>query len=227
MALMNFQIQELLINSNQLNWLHTLSSGFFGALLGGLISGGITFWAMKAVDNENKKRWLNNGYLKRKIELEVEIIKYIKYLQGICLVNINFEDMKNFYASEITDKKIEKLKKFNEFYEHFIDILNFQEYYRTVQYKNIRLLTLFNEYEFYDNNLNEKISNLGFLLNYFSENRSLHQNNTAKASENCLFGFDKNEIMDNKDKIQKTVNYFQEFSFLLEDIIIYFKKNKN
>lgn len=38
-----------------------------------LLTGTITFFAMRVADNKNKKRWLNAGYLKRKIELEIRI----------------------------------------------------------------------------------------------------------------------------------------------------------
>lgn len=37
------------------------------------ITGVITFLATRSIDNRNKKRWLNDGYLKRKIELEIQI----------------------------------------------------------------------------------------------------------------------------------------------------------
>lgn len=37
------------------------------------VTGLITFLATRSVDNRNKKRWLNDGYLKRKIELEIQI----------------------------------------------------------------------------------------------------------------------------------------------------------
>lgn len=37
------------------------------------VTGLITFLVTRSVDDRNKKRWLNDGYLKRKIELEIQI----------------------------------------------------------------------------------------------------------------------------------------------------------
>lgn len=41
------------------------------------ITGVITFVAMRIIDNKNKKRWLNDGHVKRKTELEIEIRKFL------------------------------------------------------------------------------------------------------------------------------------------------------
>ena len=45
---------QLLFNTTELSWSHTLFSGIIGALIGGLVSGGITFFAMRVIDNQNK-----------------------------------------------------------------------------------------------------------------------------------------------------------------------------
>lgn len=51
----NPSIQELMCNTyitqilNE-NWWQILSNGLFGAIVGGLISGGITYYAMKIID---------------------------------------------------------------------------------------------------------------------------------------------------------------------------------
>ena len=44
---------QLLFNTAELSWSHTLFSGIIGALIGGLVSGGITFFAMRVIDNQN------------------------------------------------------------------------------------------------------------------------------------------------------------------------------
>lgn len=45
------------------------------------ITGFITVVVMRANDNRNKKRWLNEGYLKRKVELEIELRKVLLNLK--------------------------------------------------------------------------------------------------------------------------------------------------
>lgn len=58
----NPSIQELMCNTDitqilNESWWQILSNGLFGAIVGGLISGGITYYAMKIIDTLNHKRW--------------------------------------------------------------------------------------------------------------------------------------------------------------------------
>lgn len=69
----NSSIQELMCNTDitqilNESWRQILSNGLFGAIVGGLISGGITYYAMKIINTLNHKRWeddkkLNNQSL--------------------------------------------------------------------------------------------------------------------------------------------------------------------
>ena len=58
----NSSIQELMCNTDitqilNESWRQILSNGLFGAIVGGLISGGITYYAMKIINTLNHKRW--------------------------------------------------------------------------------------------------------------------------------------------------------------------------
>lgn len=64
---------KLIHNSHVRHYLWEISKILIPAMLTGLI----TFIAMRIADNRNKKRWLNDGHLKRKIELEIEIRKFL------------------------------------------------------------------------------------------------------------------------------------------------------
>ncbi len=58
----NSSIQELMCNTDitqilNESWRQILSNGLFGAIVGGLISGGITYYVMKIINTFNHKRW--------------------------------------------------------------------------------------------------------------------------------------------------------------------------
>lgn len=77
----------------------------------------ITVVVMRSNDNRNKKRWLNEGYLKRKIELEIQIRQI--------LLNIKrqldkFPDLKSL--KEIKDNPENYLEELNEINATFFKI---------------------------------------------------------------------------------------------------------
>lgn len=60
--------------------------------LGAIITGFITFWAMRFIDDENKKRWQNEFYNKRKVELILCVIEEL----ADCLIKIaTFQQIKS------------------------------------------------------------------------------------------------------------------------------------
>ena len=68
---------QLLFNTAELSWSHTLFSGIIGALIGGLVSGGITFFAMRVIDNQNKQRWEQDTFQKKKLDLILSTISLL------------------------------------------------------------------------------------------------------------------------------------------------------
>lgn len=65
----NPTIKEFMLNAdvtqvfNQ-TWIQILCSGILGSIIGGAISGGITWFAMKTTDNTANKRWEKKHFQK-------------------------------------------------------------------------------------------------------------------------------------------------------------------
>jgi hypothetical protein len=70
-------------------------------LISGLLTVALTVFAMWWIDKRAAKRWINEGYIKRKIELEIEIRKVLLEIkQEIIKKNLrdaNQDYMNNFY----------------------------------------------------------------------------------------------------------------------------------
>lgn len=71
---MNLEIQHLVINNPASADSLQLMSGFVGAIIGGLIAGGITWWAMYDIDKKNKERWQKDSLQRMKNEAKVDSI---------------------------------------------------------------------------------------------------------------------------------------------------------
>lgn len=67
---MDIHIQNLLINPQNAYWLKDYQS-IIGIIFSCFISIGAMWWSNK----QNEKRWLNEGYLKRRQEIEFELLK--------------------------------------------------------------------------------------------------------------------------------------------------------
>lgn len=85
-----------------------------------LLTGFITFTAMKIADSKNKRRWLNDGHLKRKVELEIEIRKY---LLGVKANTSNgYEFLANWYQNQ-DDADSGLIYDFNKNFENLVKYL--------------------------------------------------------------------------------------------------------
>lgn len=86
------------------------------------ITGVITFLAMRIIDNKNKKRWLNDGHMKRKVELEIQIRKFLLGLKDTAPDEYyELADMEN----EEADSKV--TSDFNKDFETLYKHLEVQE----------------------------------------------------------------------------------------------------
>jgi len=109
-------------------------------LISGLLTVILTVFAMLWIDKRAAKRWMNEGYIKRKIELEIEIRKV--------LIEIK-ENIKKF--PKIKQEDIDK----KEYYEEFQSNL----YWAIKDYKEKdehfeKLILLIEEYKCFDKNFN-------------------------------------------------------------------------
>ncbi|MDD3420225.1 MAG: hypothetical protein PHE78_06445 [Candidatus Gastranaerophilales bacterium] len=93
----------------------------FMQLISGLLSVALTVYAMTWVDNQAKNRWLKEGYLKRKIELEIEIRKVLLEIkQEIIQRNIPYETTQGNFGCYYN----ELIRSFSPFWDKYkMDIL--------------------------------------------------------------------------------------------------------
>ena len=108
---------QLLFNTTELSWSHTLFSGIIGALIGGLVSGGITFFAMRVIDNQNKQRWEQDTFQKKKLDLILSTISLLADM--LIYVNntrkyIRIKDEPDLHTSFV--KESERYKELYMFY---------------------------------------------------------------------------------------------------------------
>ncbi len=101
--------------------LHNMNN-YFSAF----ITGVITVFAMWSIDNQNKKRWMKEGYLKKNIEFEIQVCnKFYKISDDFLFIAkfINgcgfFEDIDDFEKFSFEEIIKERKKDIVEFY-HFL-----------------------------------------------------------------------------------------------------------
>ncbi len=203
----------LFINSNQTTMFEILFSGIAGAVIGGLISGAITFWAMKYIDDLAGKRWLQEGFLKRKVELEVEIIKYVQYFK---VLKFDFNSIDGIFNNIIDDTLIANLTEFNNAYEFFVKALN-GDIRKEIEELNI--LAVLDEYIFYKGISEDELSEFRDLLLFFDENKSLCRNGNSESPAHILFGFNIEEIKKDADRICKIIYNTKLFYKKLDEIL--------
>ena len=117
-----------------------------------LITGFITVVVMRTNDNRNKKRWLNEGHLKRKVDLEIQIRKF---LLGI---KVNSSDEYKILADlyntknkiEIEDVDSQTIQQFNKDFESLSAYLANEESKRNSNiYEDESIFALLDEYVCY------------------------------------------------------------------------------
>lgn len=175
-------------------------------LIPALLTGLITFTAMRIIDNKNKKRWLNDGHLKRKTELEIEIRKF---LLGIKANTLNdYKLLADWYETrdnEETDSRI--LYDFNKNFKNLVKYLSEEKEESNHHYKKI--FALLDEYECYS----PKIKKL------FSDFRNLHN----KIIELETINFSENNFLEEVNKepehFNEMINAYLCFQIVIESIL--------
>lgn len=152
-------------------------------IISAVITGLITWWAMWFIDNQAKKRWLNEGYQRREVELNIEIRKI--------LLNIK--------------KETDEFPSKNEFYslvgkESFDenDRKNLEQIFRTfgIIKDNLKkpecdIKTIFDEYSYF-NKTNENSLNLfkKYYKDFFKINGFIYRSEISKQKETLKFLYD-------------------------------------
>lgn len=105
----------------------------------------ITFWAMRITDSRNKRRWLNDGHIKRKTELEIGIRKFLLGIKANVL-----EEYYTLADGENEETAPEVVEAFNKDFDILAKLLKTEEQKKgTDVYEDKSLSALMNEYVCY------------------------------------------------------------------------------
>lgn len=118
-----------------------------------LITCTVTIAVMRSNENRNKKRWLNDGHIKRKTDLEIEIRKYLLGVKANTFGN--YEDLADWYEKRDEEElDFEFAFDFNKNFETLYKYVSEESEENGRNYKKI--FALMDEYECYS----PKIKNL-------------------------------------------------------------------
>lgn len=181
-----------------------------------IITGLITFVVMWTIDNKNKKRWLNDGHIKRKIELEIEIRKF---LLGIKANNmIDYEVLAN-WCEEIDYEDIDAnlVCDFNNSFEKLSDYLNEEGEEGGHHYKKI--FALMDEYECYVPKINKFFRDFKTFYEKILELKTLYVNSDSKRQINVMNANTVHEIMEKPEHFAAMINTYLCFQDVIEHIL--------
>lgn len=152
-------------------------------LISGLLSVGLTVFAMWWIDKRAAKRWTQEGYLKRKIELEIEIRKVLLNIKNeLYPLSLNKEmtEKEKYTNLSLIKSKIYDIKRKNlngPFYK-IIDNGLKTEY-------NLKLLL--EEYIYFNKNIENFIVTLkNFYMKAMQSLKDVTEHNSEETLDNCL-----------------------------------------
>ena len=197
---MDFSVGQILVEINKESFLQSLCSGLIGAFIGSLIS-----WKVaEHIDKKSQNRWLCDSYLKKKIELELDILNWINTFYE--KINLIPDDI----SEQINNKELADLNKYNKF---LCSIYNLDEY------KYIHTL-LKNYFTF-----NSNIENL--IKAYNNLQKTKYYCNTKNNGAETI-NINEFDIENSKDKILEIFKNAKIFKDEINKFQIYFKnKIKN
>lgn len=168
-----------------------------------LITGTITVIVMRANDNRNKKRWLNDGHLKRKTELEIEIRKFLLGIKAN--TSKGFEVLADWYEDQ-SSADSDLILDFNKSFENLYEYLKSEEN-EDNRYKKI--FALMDEYVCYVPKINTLFSDFKI---YYEKIFSLKKIN--ESSPNIL-----EEIKNCPEHFDNMINTYLCFQVVIENIL--------
>ena len=108
------------LNNNDINW--------WTIIVPAIISGLITIGGMIYTNNQNQKRWENDGYLKRKIELEIRLKERVLAIREL-LKDFNIDEIfKLNQKQNFINEDLQSLNEINEKYRKVLDKLCVLDY---------------------------------------------------------------------------------------------------
>lgn len=172
-------------------------------LVPALLTGLITFTAMRIADSRNKKRWLNDGHLKRKIELEIEIRKFLLGIKAN--TSKGFEVLADWYENQDSADS-DLILDFNKSFENLYSYLQSEEGEEN-HYKKI--FALMDEYLCYMPKMNDLFSDFKMFYEKIFSLKTI-----SEPSEDIL-----EEVKNNPEYFDNMINTYLCFQVVIENIL--------
>lgn len=185
---------SLLTTIQQINWIKLMHNYHIRhyvwevakVLVPVCITGLITFTAMRIADGRNKKRWLHDGHLKRKTELEIEIRKFLLGIKAN--TSKGFEVLADWYENQDSADN-DLILDFNKSFENLYEYLKSEESEEN-RYKKI--FALMDEYVCYVPKINDLFSDFKMFYEKIFSLKIINESSADILEEikNCPEHFD-------------------------------------
>lgn len=223
-------IQHFLIHIQHIHW-QTVMKNYHARhymfemakiLIPALITGVITFLAMRITDSRNKKRWLNDGHIKRKTELEIQIRKFLLGINGN--ISDDYEILVDL-CSEKSDIEIEEIDSkiiydFNKDFETLSKYLEKEENERGSNiYDDKSIFTLMDEYACYVPKIQPLFDDFKALCNAISDLKTIYENDDSNSRANILDRDVKTIVKKQPEHFEKMANAYLCFQDVVGTIL--------
>lgn len=168
-----------------------------------LITGTITVAVMRGNENRNKKRWLNDGHLKRKTDLEIEIRKFLLGIKAN--TSKGFEVLADWYENQ-SSADSDLILDFNKSFENLYEYLKSEESEEN-RYKKI--FALMDEYVCYEPKMN------GFFTDFKMFYEKIFSLKTINESSADIL----EEIKNCPEHFDNMINTYLCFQVVIENIL--------
>ena len=182
-------------------------------LVPALLTGIITFMAMRIIDNKNKKRWLTDGHIKRKTELEIEIRKF---MLGIKInTSDDFEVLADWNKVEDEYLNPTIAKAFNDSFETLFKYLQQKEKDLLSDGTDDKMIfTLMDEYICYVPKMKKLFEEFKALYKNITKLKSIYQDYTVASQGDII-----EEIEKDPEHFDEMVNTYLCFLVSIERIL--------
>lgn len=148
-----------------------------------ILTGLITFIVMRVNDTKNKRRWLNDGHLKRKVELEIQIRKFLLGIK--CNASEEYETLADLYNSknniELEDINSRLIYNFNKDFEALSKYLKKEEDERNSNlYEDESIFAAMDEYVCYVPKMQNLFDEFKALSEEISNLKTICENETSE-----------------------------------------------
>lgn len=191
-------------------------------LIPALLTGLITFFAMRITDSRNKKRWLNDGHIKRKTELEIEIRKFLLGIKAN--VSDDYYILADLYTqrdeSDNEDVDPELIHDFNKNFETLFKYLQNEESENNSNGSNYRrIFALMDEYACYIPKIDTYFNAFKNLYNEIFNLKTIYENGDSNDRSNVMYGSVLEEAKKRPEHFDDMINTYLSFIDIIEKIL--------